>query len=76
MIIYRKKADSTDFILCNNSHLFYFTHFLNSYMKALRTQAITNKNSRINLTKIIAYLDLLQEYGTRLCSPVTKLIKV
>lgn len=45
-------------------------------MKALRTQAITNKNSRINLTKIIAYLDLLQEYGTRIGSPVTKLIKV
>lgn len=31
-----------------------------------------NKNARINLNKMIAYLDLLEEFGTRIGEPVTK----
>ena len=36
----------------------------------LKKKAATDKSSRINLNKIIAFLDLLQEYGTRIGEPV------
>ena len=32
----------------------------------------TNKQSRINLNKVIAYIDKLKESGTRVGAPVTK----
>ena len=32
----------------------------------------TNKESRINFNKVVAYLDLLEEFGTRIGEPVTK----
>ena len=31
-----------------------------------------NKDARINLNKIVAYMDSLEEYGTRVGEPVTK----
>lgn len=42
------------------------------YIRDLREKSINNKDSRINFNKIVAYLDCLQEYGTRIGSPVTK----
>ena len=42
------------------------------YLKELRHQSVSNKESRINFNKIVAYLDLLEEYGTRIGEPVTK----
>ena len=41
------------------------------YIYTLKKKAATDKSSRINLNKIIAFLDLLQEYGTRIGDPVT-----
>ena len=31
-----------------------------------------NKNARINLNKIVAYIDMLEEIGTRTGEPITK----
>jgi phage-related protein len=31
-----------------------------------------NKDARINLNKIVAYMDLLEEFGTRIGEPITK----
>ena len=31
-----------------------------------------NKNARINLNKIVAYIDMLEEMGTRTGEPITK----
>lgn len=42
------------------------------YIKALRKKAATSKESRINFNKIVAYLDMLEEMGTRIGEPVTK----
>lgn len=42
------------------------------YIRALKEKAATNKNSRINFNKIVAYIDLLEEQGTRIGEPVTK----
>ncbi len=42
------------------------------YIKGLNQKASTNKESRINFNKIIAYIDLLEEFGTRIGEPVTK----
>lgn len=41
-------------------------------IKELNRKAITNKECRINFNKIIAYLDMLEELGTRVGEPVTK----
>lgn len=45
-----------------------FLEFLNK----LNMKAETSKESRINFNKIVAYLDLLEEMGTRVGEPVTK----
>lgn len=45
-----------------------FLEFLNK----LNMKAATSKESRINFNKIVAYLDLLEEMGTRVGEPVTK----
>lgn len=45
------------------------------YLNELAQEKETNKDSRINYNKIIAYLDLLSEMGTRMGSPFTKHIK-
>lgn len=42
------------------------------FIKELNRKAATNKESRINLNKVVAYLDLLEEFGTRIGEPVTK----
>lgn len=41
-------------------------------IKDLKQRSSTNKECRINFTKIVAYLDLLEEFGTRVGEPVTK----
>lgn len=42
------------------------------FIRELNKKAITSKESRINLNKIIAYMDMLEEMGTRVGEPVTK----
>ena len=42
------------------------------YLCELHQKSKTNKNSRINFNKIAAYLDILEECGTRIGEPVTK----
>ena len=42
------------------------------YLYELRQKSKSSKESRINFNKIVAYLDLLEEYGTRIGEPVTK----
>lgn len=42
------------------------------YIKKLDKNAKKNKDSRVNLNKIVAYMDLLAEMGTRLGEPVVK----
>ena len=42
------------------------------FISELRQQSSTNKNARVNLNKIVAYIDILCEYGTRVGEPVVK----
>lgn len=42
------------------------------YIKELNTKASTSKECRINFNKIVAYMDMLEELGTRVGEPVTK----
>ncbi|MDR2569080.1 MAG: type II toxin-antitoxin system RelE/ParE family toxin [Oscillospiraceae bacterium] len=42
------------------------------YILELRQSSFANKDARVNLNKIVAYLDLLCEYGTRVGEPVVK----
>lgn len=42
------------------------------YIKDLNKKAETSKESRVNFNKIVAYLDVLEEMGTRAGEPVTK----
>ena len=42
------------------------------FIKELNQKASTNKECRINFNKIVAYLDLLEEFGTKIGKPVTK----
>ena len=42
------------------------------FINELRQKSYTSKNAKINFNKIIAYIDLLCEYGTRVGEPVTK----
>ena len=42
------------------------------FLKELDRKSKTNKNSRINFNKIVAYFDILAEMGTRVGEPVTK----
>ena len=42
------------------------------YIKELNRKSAANKESRINFNKIVAYFDLLEEFGTRVGAPVTK----
>jgi len=45
------------------------------FISELRQKSLTDKNARVNLNKIIAYIDLLSEKGTRIGEPVTKFIE-
>lgn len=42
------------------------------YIRELNRKASSNKESRVNFHKIVAYFDLLEEFGTRIGEPVTK----
>lgn len=42
------------------------------FIKDLNKKAETSKESRVNFNKIVAYLDILEEMGTRAGTPVTK----
>jgi len=42
------------------------------FISKLRQKSITDKNARINLNKIVAYIDILCEHGTRVGEPVVK----
>jgi len=42
------------------------------YISALHQKALTDKNARINFSKIVAYVDLLSKKGTWIGEPVTK----
>ena len=42
------------------------------FINELRQKARTDKNARINFSKIIAYINLLSKKGTRIGEPVTK----
>lgn len=42
------------------------------FIKELREKSRSSKESRILFNKIVAYLDLLQEKGTRMGTPYTK----
>ena len=42
------------------------------FIRELNIKAATNKESRINFNKVVAYLDMLEELGTRVGEPVTR----
>jgi Phage-related protein len=42
------------------------------YIKELRKKSYSDKSAKINFNKIVAYIDLLCEKGTRIGEPVTK----
>ena len=42
------------------------------HIETLRKQSQTSKDARINLNKIVAYLDMLEEKGTVVGEPVVK----
>lgn len=42
------------------------------YIRELNRKASSSKESRVNFHKIVAYFDLLEEFGTRIGEPVTK----
>ena len=42
------------------------------YLEELAGKSSTNKDARVRLNKIVAYIDLLAEHGTRIGEPVTK----
>ena len=42
------------------------------YITELRRKSVGSKESRINFNKIVAYLDILSEMGTKVGQPVTK----
>ena len=42
------------------------------YLEELSQKAATSKDARIKLNKIVAYIDLLAEHGTKIGEPVTK----
>lgn len=42
------------------------------YITKLRQKSYTDKNARINCNKMVAYIDILCEKGTRVGEPITK----
>ena len=45
---------------------------ISDYIRQLREKSKTDKNSRVNYNKIVSYIDLLCEIGTRIGEPITK----
>jgi phage-related protein len=48
---------------------------LAEFISGLRQKSHTSKDARINFSKIIAYIDLLCEHGTKVGEPVVKHIE-
>jgi phage-related protein len=48
---------------------------LAEYLDELSKKAITSKNERVKLKKIVEYLELLEKHGTRLGEPYVKHIE-
>lgn len=48
---------------------------INNYLQDLSRKYATNKDSRIKYNKIVSYIRLLREYGTRLGEPYLKYLK-
>ena len=42
------------------------------FINYLRKKSATSKDARINFNKFVAYLDILEEMGTRVGAPITK----
>ncbi|MCR4778181.1 MAG: type II toxin-antitoxin system RelE/ParE family toxin [Lachnospiraceae bacterium] len=42
------------------------------FLRDLRNKAKSNKDARINFEKAVAYIDALEEAGTRIGQPITK----
>lgn len=42
------------------------------FLRNLRNKAKSNKDARINFEKAVAYIDALEEVGTRIGQPITK----
>ena len=42
------------------------------FIRALKLRSVSNKDARVNYEKILAYMDLLEEYGTWIGEPVMK----
>ena len=42
------------------------------FINELREKSLTDKNARVNFNKIVAYIDILCEKGTRVGEPVVK----
>ena len=42
------------------------------FIRELRKKSLTSKDARINFNKVVAYIDMLEEIGTRVGEPVTK----
>ena len=42
------------------------------FLRDLRNRAKSNKDARINFEKAVAYIDALEEVGTRIGQPITK----
>jgi len=42
------------------------------FIRELRDKSTTSKNARVNFNKVVAYIDILEELGTRVGEPVTK----
>lgn len=42
------------------------------FIKELRDKSHSSKDARINFNKVVAYIDILAEMGTRIGEPVTK----
>ena len=43
-----------------------------SFIKELKSKSKTSNDARINYTKVVAYIDLLEEMGTRIGELITK----
>ena len=43
-----------------------------NFIKELREKSETSKDAKINFNKVVAYIDMLEEMGTRVGEPVTK----
>ncbi len=43
-----------------------------TFIQSLKKRSETSKDARINFSKVVAYIDILEEMGTRVGEPVTK----